>query len=434
MLNHIFVKITYFCLALLYLAGCNLNSNQKEYHEDGTITIGVAWPQGRGLFVEGAKLAVKEANKSGGVLGQKIELIIDEREEAVFKILETTSILTAGDSIKEYTRTVARDFSNHSSQVVAVTGHSFSELAFSASLIYQQSNMLFITPNATNVILTTMNFNNLYRMLPTNVVLGNQLARFAHQNKYENVVIYNESSDYALELSKAFSQAASEKYEIKVASQRSFFTSTPQRELTTYAMNTRELQNKNSVDAIFLFTSTSMAERIIKEFRGRGIKDIPFIGGEGLDSIVFWDNIKKWQEESKLFANVAVPTMFDYRLPENSVFAKKFRNEFGQPPDRLAAIEYDTINILLKTIQKIGTSESSKIADEIRFMNACQGLTGPISFQENGDIKDKDYMIKWLRPEGFTFQTLDNKPVKQSRPVGISQCENHDRENDSVVN
>jgi branched-chain amino acid transport system substrate-binding protein len=279
-----------------------------------------------------------------------------------------------------------------------------------------------------------MSFNNIYRMLPTNMMLGNQLAKFAHYKKYNNVIIFNESSDYALELSEAFSQAASEKYAIKVVGQHSFFARVPERKLTTFAMDTRELQKKRSVDAIFLFTSTSLSEKIIKEFRRRGVKDIPFIGGEGLDSSVFWENIKTWQKESKLLANVAVPTMFDYRLPENHAFEKKFRHEFGKPPDRLAAIGYDTINMLLNTIQKIGSSESSKIADEMRYINSCQGLTGPISFQKNGDIQDKDYMIKWLGPKGFTFQTLDNKPVKGLRSARIGQCKDRDRSNDKIVN
>ena len=63
------------CLFFLLLSGCH-NEPQTveqvvEKDEEDTIHIGIAWVRGDGLLIEGAELAVAEANASGGVLQKK---------------------------------------------------------------------------------------------------------------------------------------------------------------------------------------------------------------------------------------------------------------------------------------------------------------------------------------------------------------------------
>lgn len=432
-------KIKYSAIAvvivlLLVMFSSGSDNQSVEFQEDGTITIGVAWPTGRGLFVEGAKLAVKEVNEAGGLLGQQVELIVDEREEALYKALDETSLLTAGESIKEYSRIVARDFSHHKKQVVAVTGHQFSVTAFSAAQIYQQNETVFIAPTATNVLLTNMNFDYVYRMLPTNVDLGKQLADFASNKNYQRVAIFNERSESALELSEAFSQSAEEYYGIDTAIQRSFFSDMPKREFTDYAVNFSRTHKKAPLDAIFLFTDTTLAIQIIREFQKRGLGDIPYIGGENLDNQVFWQALEQVQTQTNSTINVAIPSVFNSNSTINQPFVNSFTHQYQQAPDRLAALGYDSIQVILRAIASAGSSEPSKIADEMRYSPICRGLTGHIVFEDNGDATNKNYIIKTKDKQNYRYQTLAGSGVTTPRAANVQACVKLDRDDDGVVN
>ncbi|MCI5210770.1 MAG: hypothetical protein D3910_18730, partial [Candidatus Electrothrix sp. ATG2] len=136
------------CLFLILLPGCH-NEPQTveqvgEEEEANRIHIGIAWVRGDGLLIEGAELAVAEANASGGVLQKKIKLIINQNESGTADTLDRTSSLMAGENIKENSRQAARYFIRHPRPVTAVIGHRYSFMALSAAGLYQQSRMLFL--------------------------------------------------------------------------------------------------------------------------------------------------------------------------------------------------------------------------------------------------------------------------------------------------
>ncbi len=421
-------------LFILFLAACNSESNNLGYQEDGTINIGIAWVPGEDLFIEGAELAVAEANESGGVIEQEIELVINDNESTAFEILSHVSSLTAGDNIKEYSREIARNFMHDQRQISAVIGHRFSFMAFSAATLYQQGRMLFLAPTATNDLLTDMNFDYVFRISPNNTTLGWQLARYSASKKFKRVIVLNERSDYGLELSIAFMQFAA-RYGIRTVAKQSFFTSMSESEFLDYAIEFKRLHKEQPIDAIFIFSGTNIFRKIVKEFFKRGLEDVPFIGAEGLDKESFWNNMKTFQEKVKKPLLIAVPTLFN---PDNTAsrnFVEKFKHKYEKIPDRLAAIAYDSINILLKAIQKAGSSEPSKIADELRYMSTCNGLTGSFAFYKNGDVVYKPYMMKLLTQKGFEYRSLDNKIIKPSDSIfSGAKCINFDQDNDGIVN
>ncbi|MDQ6975769.1 MAG: ABC transporter substrate-binding protein [Mariprofundaceae bacterium] len=426
---------------LLLMTACTAaedENGQISIMHDDTIYIGVSWPEDRSLFVAGARLAVKEANESGGILGHPVKLILNEQEESLFDLLAVSSILTFGESSKEVSRTIARGFSHDKRNIVGVIGHRYDPMAFAAAYIYQEKELPFIAPTAQDVILTTMNFDLVFRMLPTTTELGAQLAAYARAKKYKHVAVFNERSNTALEISDSFSQKAAE-FGSKTMMQHSFFASLPRREMTRLAMEFRRISEKEHIDAILLFTTPKLALNIIQEFRKRGIDDIPFIGGNNLDIKKFWDPLEAWQIESNLRANIAVPTTFNPQHPASRGFVHAFRHVYKKAPDRLAAIAYDSVNILLQSAQQSGqVTDGQKTADEMRYAAACRGLTGRISHQDNGDVSKKDFVIKWLNGRNFTYRTLDDN-YANTAPLsvnleGLAQCLDHDRDDDGVIN
>ncbi|CAK8718514.1 ABC-type branched-chain amino acid transport system, substrate-binding protein [Candidatus Electrothrix laxa] len=428
------------CLFFLLLSGCH-NEPQTveqvvEENEENTIHIGIAWVRGDGLLIEGAELAVAEANASGGVLQKKIKLIINQNESKTSDILKHTSSLMAGENIKEYSREAARYFIRHSSPVTAVIGHRYSFMALSAAGLYQQNRMLFIAPTATNDLLTSMDFDYVFRMLPKNSVLGGQLALYSAAREIKRVAIFNERSEYALELSSALKQSLASQG-IRTVVEYSFFSGMSGREFTSYAVEFKRHHKREPVDAVFLLVSGDMARSIIREFYKRGVGDTLFLTGEGVDEHGFWQEMQGLQEEIKEPIHVGVPTLFQAESNHTRFFREKFIKTYEEPADSLAALGYDSVNILLAAIEQAEAAAPDKVVDELRYLRSCQGLTQTIAFKDNGDIVYKPYMIKWMTATGFEYRDLKNHLVApdalDGQLSGLPGCVNIDRDKDGIV-
>ncbi|WPD24773.1 MAG: ABC transporter substrate-binding protein [Candidatus Electrothrix scaldis] len=422
---------------LLLISGCQSERQTvkqvTEKEDASTIHLGVAWVRGDGLFIEGAELAVEEANASGGVLQKKIKLIISEEEADTSATLNHTSSLMVGENVKEYSRETARYFIRHPRPITAVIGHRYSFMALSAAGLYQQSRMLFLAPTATNDLLTSMDFDYVFRMVPKNSVLGRQLAMYAAARGIKRVAIFNERSEDALELGAALKQSLAGQG-VQTVVEYSFFSGMSGREFTSYAMEFKRHHKKDPVDAVFLLVGGDMARSIIQEFYKRGVGDTVFLTGEGVDEHGFWQTMQELQEEIKEPIHVGVPTLFQ----DNSEYTRFFREKFSQvyetPPDSLAALGYDSVNILLAAVEQAGAAAPDKVVDELRYLRACQGLTRKIAFQDTGDIEYKPYLIKWMTATGFEYRDVKDQVIApDTYTSALPGCVNIDRDKDGIV-
>lgn len=110
---------------------------------------------------QGAELAVADLNAKGGVLRQKVKLIV-------------------GDDAcnPEVAVTVAKFVVNQGASFVA--GHFCSAASIAASDIYNKDNILLISPASTHPLLTDRGLENVYRVSGRDdrqgIIAGNMLA------------------------------------------------------------------------------------------------------------------------------------------------------------------------------------------------------------------------------------------------------------------
>jgi|WetSurMetagenome_2_1015567.scaffolds.fasta_scaffold02841_7 outer membrane protein OmpA-like peptidoglycan-associated protein/ABC-type branched-subunit amino acid transport system substrate-binding protein len=415
---------------VFYLSGC---SQSETPETSDTINIGVAWPRGENDFIEGAELAVQEINEAGGVLNKKIKLIIDEREAAVVKTLKTASSLALGENSKEIAREIARSFVEYDkkNKLTAVIGHRFSSMAIAAANIYQQNNMLYIAPTATEVALATLNFDNVFRMLPNNEELGQQLAFYANNQRYKKIVVLGEYSDYSVELILSFTQTAAQYYGIQTAYRHSFFSSATERDFNQLAVELQRLHKTLPFDAIFVLTSVKTAEKVVKYLRERGNIDLPIIGGETLDDNLFWDSLIEWQKKTQRYPNVFVPTVYYEKSDVSKFFDKKFSTLHKKLTDRYAALGYDIIRMLTHIIHIEQSVKPIAIADGLRYMQPCRGVTGRIAFQDNGDVRDKNNYMITINNGEFSHTVIDAEKYRSE--IALPECLDLDQDKDGVV-
>jgi len=386
------------------------------------IVIGIAWPDEDSSFVKGAKLAAMEINnKKGKILNRELKLIINDNEKVVKSLNLRPSQSVAVN--------VANEFANNP-QVVAVIGHRFSKLAFPASIVYQSNGIVFLAPTATNINLTSNNFNYVFRLSPHNEEMGKQLAAYIHKVGYKKIIILHDRGSYGNELSNSFVYNAVKTYNTNIILRRSFFNS--RNDFTDILV---ELKRSGEVDAIFVSTSASVAAQIYQQSRDMNIM-LPFIGGDALESDIFWNKVQEWEgfDGSEIFTKKSVvPTIFNPNIlvKNTQSFIKKYQQKYqGEQATRMAALGYDAVKLLEHAIKNAQSSLPIKIAETLRYMHPCQGTAGQYQFQSNGDLINKQLYFKYFKDRQFEYDSLKSQKLTTS----LEECGNIDLDKDNIPN
>jgi branched-chain amino acid transport system substrate-binding protein len=89
--------------------------------------------------------------------------------------------------------------------------------------------------------------------------------------------------------------------------------------------------------------------------------------------------------------------------PAAQGFARKYQERFGEPPSNYAANGYDAARVLFLVMQA-GNRSGPAIRDEL-LRGEYRGLTGPFSFDHNGDVR-KPVLIKIKQFTGGEFRVV----------------------------
>lgn len=414
--------------AVLGLGGCG-DGDPPGGGRDlrGGILIGVAWPGDEGGFVSGVELAVEEVNQAGGLMGRPVQTVIDSREAEVPRATGPQAGTDALD--RNMARRIALDLSARG--VTAVVGHRGSAFAIPASAIYQQNGVLYLSPTSTVLSLTSFGFDLIFRMQPDSALQAMEVAGHFGIKGYKRVAVLQERSDYARELAALLLQVGSERYGIGVAANLNFPQGLSDQEVRSRAV---EVSRVAAVDVIYLLAGRSDALRIFRELRHRGVT-VPIYGGEGLDVDPFWSVLRAWREETGADPGFAVPTVADFQSGPALRFAQTFKRKYEQDPERLSALGYDAVKLVVQGIVLTqagvlgeGVAKPLHVADELRYMSGCVGAAGAYKFLDDGNLREKVMFIKSLAATGFNYEQINAETAS-----GLPECGDLDADDDTVV-
>ncbi|HEX8360232.1 MAG TPA: ABC transporter substrate-binding protein, partial [Longimicrobium sp.] len=255
---------------VLVLAGCAPQSVAEARHtraalDTGDLVIGAAWPWAAGdgegiLYRKGLEMGVEEVNARGGVQGRRLRLLFEDDEQ----------------SVNEGMRIAQRLISNP--EVVAVIGHLQSYVSVPTSAIYENGEVLMLSPFSTDPALTANGFQHVFRMTFTDQETGRQMAEHAARQGYKRVAIYYVRSEYGRGLANAFEERAGE-VGIGVAA-RASYEPVARFEARAFEPTLRQWKQID-VDAIFLAGEIPIAGHLIAEMRRMGLTQ-PILGGDAM--------------------------------------------------------------------------------------------------------------------------------------------------------
>jgi branched-chain amino acid transport system substrate-binding protein len=329
--------------------------------------------------VQGAKLAVEDINGSGGLLGEPIELIVEDNGSK------------AGEAA-----TIARKFISQD-KVAAILGDLTSSATMEVAPLAQAAKIPLLTPSATNVAITRIG-TYIFRSCFIDPFTGKVMARFAldHLHATRAVLLTDVKQDYSVGVSDAIRNYLTENGGEIIASISYSSGDTDFRTQLTEVRGERP-------DVIFLPAYYTEAALILRQARQLGIS-APFVGGEG------WDSPALVQVAGRSADGNYYTNHFSAADPSERVkaFVERYRAKYHATPDALAALWYDGARLLFFAAKRAGAADPEKIRNALASTRDFEGVTGSISIDENRNASKPGVIL--------TIQNGETKMVQQVRP------------------
>ncbi|HKL83170.1 MAG TPA: branched-chain amino acid ABC transporter substrate-binding protein [Desulfobacter sp.] len=342
------------------LAVCLIFSCGKKEEAEQTIKLGVAGAHSGDLAsyglpsVNAAKLVVEKINANGGVLGQQVELLIED-DVCKPEVAGNTATKLISDGVD------------------IVMGHICSGATKAALGIYKEANVVAMSPSATNPDLTLSgDYPNFFRTIPHDAKQAELQVKFATQTlKVKNVVILHDKGDYG----KSQAELAKKYFEEAGVNVLLFEGVTPG--AVDYSAIVTKLERQQP-DLVVWGGYHPEASKIVTLMRKQRM-DTLFIGADGVKDETF---IKVAGEYAEGVYATGPKDISDN--PMAKMAKEEHQNEFGSDPGAFFDAAYAATQALLNAIEKAGSTDYDKVINALR-TEYVETPLGKIRFDENGD-------------------------------------------------
>ncbi len=344
-----------------------------------TIKLGVAGPLSGDLAsygiptVEAAKIVVKKINAKGGILGKKVQLIVED-DVCKPEIAANTATKLVSDGAN------------------LILGHICSGATKAALGIYKDAGLVVMSPSATNPSLTLSGqYPNFFRTIANDAAQAKLQVKFAvHKLKVKKVVILNDKGDYGkgqAELARKYFKAAG----VKVAL---FQGVTPG--AVDYSAIVVRVKRINP-DLVVWGGYHPEASKIVSLMRKKGMKTL-FMGGDGTKDNTFIKVAGKYAE------GVYATGPMDISKNPLAIKAKKeCEAAYNKEPGAFFDNAYAATLALLNAVQKAGSTNYKAIVKVLHTQTVDTPL-GKISFDKNGDAKGIGFAVYRVQNGVFVEQ------------------------------
>ncbi len=298
----------------------------------------------------GVRLAADQINRAGGVLGKKLDILVEDDHNE------------AAEAASAVSKLITRD------HVVALIGENASSRSLAAAPIAQSYRVPMVSPSSTNVEVTKKG-DYIFRVCFVDSYQGKALATFTRQTlKSETAALLVDSkSDYSVGLAGAFRQA---------------FTALGGRviEESKYAEGDSDFSAQLTAikplrpDAIVVPGYYTDAGLIARQARSLGIESA-LLGADG------WDSPKLAEIGGAAIEGAYFTNHYSVEDPSPAVrsFVEDYRHAYGADPDSIAALSYDAARLIADAMRRAGSAEGKRVRDALAGAKDFPGVTGRIT-------------------------------------------------------
>ncbi len=354
-------RIVTFCLIAIIAMAVALPVFANGDQEAGAIKIGVAGAHSGDLAsygipsVKAAELVVAEWNAKGGVLGRQIELVVED-DVCKPEVATNTAAKLVGEG------------------VVAVIGHICSGATKAALGIYKDSNIVTISPSATNPPLTQSgDYPNFYRTIAPDDAQARLEVDFATGTLgFTKLAVLHDKGDYG----KGLAEFAKAMIEADGKAEVVLYEG-----ITVGAVDYSAVINKiknAGAEAVIFGGYHPEASKLVSQMRKKGM-DTVFISDDGVKDDTFIKVAGEYAEG--VYATGPKDTS---TKPLTIAANKAHQDKYGEDPGAFFLNAYAATTAILNAIEKAGSTDYEAISKALK-SNYVDTTLGSISFDEKGD-------------------------------------------------
>ena len=298
-------------------------------------------------ITQGAQYAARELNAKGGVLGRKVELLIeDDQSKPELSALAARKLEGSGVAfILSLTHTVA---------------------ALQAQTVTVETKTPHLAPSLTVDTLTTqINNPNFWQTGPLASTQIATLLSYARHKNYKRVALVSDNSAISQATGKAF-KAEFDKNGIQVVVD----------EILPSGAQSADAQMQKvraaNPDAIFLATLlTSENLLVLRYYRSLGMKT-PLIGNYNL-SVPVYMSVAKGLLDGLVFVDA-----WDPAKPQVKQFIAGYAKEMGTEPYNTMGFGYDGVMMAADAMRRAGSTDKEKVRQAMQATTGYMGVLGSI--------------------------------------------------------
>jgi branched-chain amino acid transport system substrate-binding protein len=336
-----------------------LLSSASAYAED-TVKIGIIQPLTGSVAyngttdVNGIKLALGEINAKGGVLGKKVELVIEDGQCKPANTVNAAEKLTQRD------------------KVVALIGAFCSSATAAIMPVAQSAKVPLVTGVSSAANLTEKGNTWFFRATETDALLAKSFAKIlVNQLKLKKVAYIGVNDD--------FGRGGVEEFEKQMSALGATTVMKEYFEHGTSDYYTLLTKLKASgADGAFVAAETQDGSTFVKQKAELGLSTKVF----GVGSWATAD----FMQLAGAAANgiyAAVPYASTMKTLKNEAFVKSYQDQYKVAPGKYSAAGYNTLNIVVDAIARAQSTDPDKVREAL-LKTDYEGPNGHFRFDEKG--------------------------------------------------
>jgi len=360
---------TFQSLALALLAAASLAASAQQ---PPVLFYGIMELSGTGAtpgtnFDNGVKLAVKEINAAGGILGRKINYVSTDTQTnpGVAKAVAQKAIDEGAYVVLGPVHSGSMIVSMGETRRAEITNFTGGE----AAVITQQGNPY------------------VFRTSFTQSTSMPKLARYLkEQMKAKTVAVVYTNNDFGKggrdEMTKALAAI-----DIKIVADVS--TDPGQIDFSTVALKTKQ----SDADVVFVYLTEEEGARLLREFRKQGMTK-PIVG----ETTIIGQKVIELAGDAAEGIVGHVGLTPDAPQPAVKAFDAKYQAEYKQRSDHNGMKGYSAVYIVKAVTEKIGKVDSKALAAALHGAKISAkdnpGVLLDVSFDQKGDLDRESFMVK----------------------------------------
>lgn len=327
----------------------------------------------------GAKLALKEINAAGGVLGRPLELVVRDSEYKMNVVAR-----------------IAQQFVEQD-KVVSGIGFDDTNSMLAAGPAFQKAGLPFITVGATSPKIPQQVGDMIYLACFGDNTQAAAGAEYATENFGKNAyLLWDRDVEYTTLLAGYFRSSFTEP-DGCILLEDSYADNA-----TDFSAQIARLKSlPKQPDFYYISAMPYNAGLIVKQFRDAGLTG-PIVGGDGYDTpdIV---SIAGNDSDNVFFSTHA---LMDAQKGTERIrrFIAAYNKEYGHDPENaFAALGYDTMHLMADAIKRADSTNPQAIQKAIQDTKDFPGITGDISYPGGVHVPQKMVTIIAVKDGKFTL-------------------------------